>query len=363
MVSLYVFFTLLYSIFSSGTTSPVGLMLWGTLLSVLIVSLPQFNFKGYGIFLSAVFIYGIVHIAVADTSPLTMGLVFANILLYICLIQIQIQYIYIVRLLIAFFIINLLFNLGQLYDSISATRVNDYFYGFLHNANTNGLYAAEVLAATLLFVKNKKIRYFVIILFFIYLIGCHSRNLLLFCLISYAFYRMQISRFSKWSIPLFLIFILGSLYYLIAIEPSMAVSGFEIFGKKASSAGRSSQIIGIISHFDLTLFGVGFDLPNNYSIRNSHYAVHNMYVNSLYSMGIVYFILYIYFIYSKLYKKLQSPLAKAFLLSFSIYFMFEPGTFFYVGMFSIPIIILLLKLNQEQNENRTLYLCLQHRRC
>ena len=57
---------------------------------------------------------------------------------------------------------------------------------------------------------------------------------------------------------------------------------------------------------------------------------------------------YIYFV-CNLFNRLRSDVAKSFLLSFNLYFFFEPGLCYYISFTNIfPIIIALLKYNEER---------------
>ncbi len=300
-------------------------------------------------------IYLIFHLTIAESSIMTVILIMAIVLFYIYLKYTDISVSHVAYLLIFLFILNTVLTFDKLLHSIFSPSYLDWYKGLFLNPNTNGIFAANVLAATFLFIKNKKTRYIVSILFILYLLGCKSRNMLLFILSTFAFYQLYKTRFSRYAFLFFSLFICIILFYLIKIEPQMTAE-IELFGKSGGSAGRSSQIIYIIKEFPLTLFGLGKDIPNNYSLATNGYAVHNFYINTIYGMGIIFLIIYFAFI-KDIYNNLSSNIAKSFLLSFHIYFMFEPGMPFYALMQNgLPIILILLKYKQEKNEYYTLHL-------
>ena len=97
----------------------------------------------------------------------------------------------------------------------------------------------------------------------------------------------------------------------------MRLSG--ILGKGGDSAGRSQQVIYIINHYSVNLFGYGKNIINMATVKLQGYAVHNLWVSSLYSSGLLIMGGYIYFI-CNLFNRLKSDVAKSFLLSFNLHF-------------------------------------------
>ena len=357
LLGIYFLLTILYAALRADTTSFLGISLWGTMIFIVAISFQKINLHQYTTFLCILCIYFAFHLFIAQSSPISIGLILANILLYICITQIKLSHKSITKILICIFILNIIIGYNEIITSFISPKYGDTFSGIFQNSNTNGLFASCVLVLTLLFVDSPKKRYCIIGLFLIYLFTCKSRNVLLFCITSFGFYQVLKSKYSKYTIPLFLLFVFFSMYYLMVIELREYSANIELFGKKAESAGRSVQILITTKHFDLSLFGEGVEIPNKYSIAKTNYAIHNLYINSIYSMGIIYMILYIFFIYRYIYSKLKSNIAKSFLLSFHIYYMFEPGTAFSTGMGSLALLTIILKINQEQtNEDSTLYL-------
>lgn len=119
-------------------------------------------------------------------------------------------------------------------------------------------------------------------------------------------------------------------------------------GKGGDSAGRSQQVVHIINNYSINLFGYGKNVINMATVKLQGYAVHNFWVSSLYSSGLLIMGGYIYFI-CNLFNRLKSDVAKSFLLSFNLYFFFEPGLCYYISFSNIfPIIVVLLQDNQER---------------
>ena len=137
--------------------------------------------------------------------------------------------------------------------------------------------------------------------------------------------------------------------YLFFVEIYSSVD-FTVMGKEANSAGRSEQITLVMLRYPLTLFGVGKDAIDAFSFATTGYAVHNAFINSLYSMGVVIMLCYMLFIY-RIYQQLDSIVAKSALLASNVYFFFDPGVMFYLLLINVyPIMIVLLKMNEERKE-------------
>lgn len=363
LLCIYILLVVAYAAFDFSVTSFVGLMEWSVMILFVSVLLFRKNYVRSVIgYMIAVVIFFLFHIMKADTSLLTAGLFLVNMLLFLFLPDLHVNVRVVAYLLFGLFAANLVIGFEEVLYSPFAGGVSEYFSGIFRNSNTNGNFACCVLAAILLFLDNKKMRMCTVLLFLVYLYACKSRNALLFVVLVVYFYNLLSSkRFAKFALPSFIVIWVGSLFYLTIIEPAIDAD-FEVFGKSGNSAGRSVQILLTMSRFPITFLGVGATVPNDYVIASTEYSIHNMYVNTFYAMGWGYIVLYFIFVF-KLYYALHSNLAKAFLMGFLMYFMFEPGTAFGVQLIvSLPFIILLIKLGQEKYEDRTLYLELQHRR-
>ncbi len=286
-----------------------------------------------------------------DARVENIALYLSSIVFFMTLKHVRVDGYKIAVALIISWLLSIVLHPIELIDSFGATRVVDYFSGFFENSNTFAAFSTVVLSATFLFVKNQLIRRLVLGVFLVMLFAHHSRNTLLFILVFLVFHFLFLrgkGRLVPW---LFLLIVGGALLYLIVIEPNIATSGFTLFGKKADTAGRSAQVLSVVNHFDIRWFGNGLDTIGKYAYRVNHYALHNAWINTLYSMGLVYSILYGFFV-KKIYQSIPND-SKAFFLSSHIYFFFEPGLFFSILMVSsFPIIIAII--SQRKYENSTL---------
>ncbi|MCS2894132.1 hypothetical protein NXY11_03285 [Parabacteroides faecis] len=140
---------------------------------------------------------------------------------------------------------------------------------------------------------------------------------------------------------LILLFLSSSLYYMIVIEPYLVnLYLFNLFGKTEGSTGRALQILFVIQNFDINLWGYGRSLINDAVTDELSYVIHNLYINTLYAMGLLYFLFYLYFI-SRFYIYLKNYESRVFLLSFHVYFFFETGVAFGFALnYFLPMIII-----------------------
>lgn len=356
IVLLYIVTLIVYAILRAETTSLIGLINWALMLLLIYLSLNRTKSKYIIVTIFSILLYFIIHkLFGGQTELLTSGMYIANVCLFVSLPNLNFNVKPIAYCLLGLMILNVFVGLNEIINSPYAVRVDDYFSGLFNNSNTNGNFACCAFAAVFLFIKRKNIRYLTLFMFVIYLVACKSRNALLFAIIAWGMHYLLSSKWKNKAIYLYSAFFIFCFVYLILIEPMVSGNGPEIFGKKASSAGRSIQILMTIKNFPLTFWGLGDTVPGNYIIHKTSYAIHNMYVNTIYAMGVVYIVIYARFI-SSTYKRLKSTLAKSFLLAFLVYFMFEPGMAFSPLMInSLPLLIILFKLCEERYENNTLY--------
>lgn len=356
IILLYIITLIIYAILRAETTSLVGLINWALLLSLVFLSLNQTKSKYIIVTIFSTISYFILHkLFGGQTELLTSGMYIANISLFVSLPNLNFNVKPIAYFLLGLMVLNIFVGFNEVIQSPHAVRVDDYFSGLFNNSNTNGNFACCALAAVFLFIKKKKIRRFTLFIFIIYLLACKSRNALLFSIIACGMNYLLLSKWKNKAIYLYSAFFIFCFVYLILIEPLLAGNGPEIFGKEASSAGRSLQILITIKNFPLTFWGLGDTVPGDYVISETGYAIHNMYVNTIYAMGIMYVAIYVRFIFDT-YKRLKSILAKSFLLAFLVYFLFEPGMAFSPLMInSLPLLIILFKLSEEKHENNTLH--------
>ncbi|MEG1861815.1 MAG: hypothetical protein RR206_09030 [Bacteroidaceae bacterium] len=122
---------------------------------------------------------------------------------------------------------------------------------------------------------------------------------------------------------------------------SSTESYIELFGKGATSSSRSDQIKYAISNYDITLFGYGRDLITHSTRDFFGAALHNTYLNTLYSFGVVYVTIYIFY-FITFYKKLKLIETRSAILAVHVYYFFEPAIFFELGITSLLMYIVIL---------------------
>ena len=354
---IFLILNIAYSTVDSSPTSPLGICMFGTMFIIIILSFFSTKQKvktiDYIIFFSASVCLAF-HFLNTTTSIASIGLILTTLLFYIRLKYMSINA-NATKVIIIIFLITIFLTFPKLIQNLFTLASESFYEGIFKNPNFMGAFTTMTITTTFLFVKNKKLKVILTILFVLALMASKSRNCILFVISAFGFYSLLKSRFSKYTPIIFFTAIALALYYLIVIEPQTMTAQVQMFGKESGSAGRSGQILLTIARFPLTLFGVGYDLPNNYSFVMTGYPIHNFYINSIYALGVVFMCIYTLFI-STLYRNLRNPVAKSFLLSSHIYFLFEPGiTFSIVALNNIPIILSIVSLNQEQNEHRTLY--------
>ena len=204
--------------------------------------------------------------------------------------------------------------------------------GMFQNPNTNSIFLLSVLISTFFGCKDKKLRIMVATIILLGIIATRSRNAALSYMIFIGgiLFQYKLEKFQMW-FPFILVGILiFAGYYMAVIEMTSDQSAVELFGKSKGSAGRSLQIVYIISNYKLSLFGYG-RIVNSLVEDNTGYPVHNMYIASIYVLGIVISIAYLWFVYW-LFRSSYSYKFKIGLIAVHFYYFFEPGYFFCVQM-------------------------------
>lgn len=333
-----------------STTDPLSMILWATMLFSIFYFSTQIRLKKISLGILASVFYFSFHSILADTSILLIGLFLVVIVFYLELSYVKINTKTIGYFFFLLMIIDLIVGIPQILQ-VRFGNINSAFAGFFQNGNTNGNFGCCCFCACFLFLKNKKLKKIVFLVSIIYIVGSLSRNTLLFFIVSLTLkYLLDSQKFKKFVVPGFVLLACFCMFYLIVLEPTMQATDIEVLGKKSTSAGRSQQILMTINQFPITFFGVGSDIPSNFAISRAKYAIHNMYVDSFYGMGILYMIGYLFFI-GWLYRNLKSNMAKSCLLAFSLYFMFEPGKAFSSSLINfLPILIILLQLSHEREQ-------------
>ena len=217
----------------------------------------------------------------------------------------------------------------------------DGWKGFFQNPNTNSIFICSTVIASILGCHNRKIRITVFILAFVAILASRSRNaLLVYLMITIGrLFEYKLIKFQKYFPLLIIILLVFASYYMLVIEPTATSTDLEMMGKNQGSAGRSLQLLYLVSNFDLTLWGHG-RYVNSLIEDYTGYPVHNVFAASFYVLGLFISTAYILFI-GWLYCKSLSYKFKICLLAVQFYLFFEPGVFFSVQLFCyLPMFVL-----------------------
>lgn len=241
-----------------------------------------------------------------------------------------------------FYIVFIVLDYHNLLKCIFSLNYDDGWESVFYNSNLASIFICSVFCSTYLFVKNKLLNRISFFLVIIGLLACKSRNAFLFFIIVnlFLYFKPWLFKRQKYLPLLILLFLLGSLYYMIIIEPYLVnLSLFNLFGKTEGSTGRALQIMFVIQNFDINLWGYGRSLINDAVTEELSYVIHNLYINTLYAMGLLYLFFYLYFV-SRFYIYLKNYESRVFLLSFHVYFFFETGVAFGFALnYFLPMII------------------------
>jgi len=251
-----------------------------------------------------------------------------------------------------FYVLLILFDYKEMLRCIFSSDYEDGWEIIFYNSNVASIFICSVFCATYLFMQNKLLTKISFILIVVGLLACKSRNALLFFVIvnSFLFFKPWLINKQKYLPLLIMLFLLCALYYMIIVEPYLVnLSSVSLFGKSEGSTGRALQILFVIQNFDISLWGSGRSLINEAVTDEVSYVIHNLYINTLYAMGLLYFLFYLYFI-SKFYIYLKNYESRVFLLSFHVYFFFETGVAlgFALNYFLPMMIVAYSALNQVE---------------
>ena len=321
---------------------------WVTYISVisaiiLIIKLiiaKRFIVTRYAILMSIILI---IHWLISTDKFSTLLLMVTTLYLYEGINSKQFNYKIIIYPFIALFLFSFIITFPELLKSIKIAHSDrsNLYKGIFLNSNSYAAFCLMVLMSLILFFRTTKKRNILIFMVLISIYSTGSRNAMLFVIISILFYLNHKTKCAKFTFLYFILFLVISSIYLIYFELNSGFD-FDIMGKAANSAGRSEQIIYVINNFSVRIFGCGKDVIDNHLSLYGDYSIHNFYVNSLYALGILPLFGYFYYIYT-LWKSNLSIIAKSFILSFNVYFFFEPGTCYYWAFINVmPIIILQL---------------------
>lgn len=343
---------LIVTIFKLEINWVMFLSLIASLLLIIKSILSNCNlFSRYTLLMSVIFI---LHYMLTLEKFSTFGLMMMTLYLYEAVKHNQFNYKMIIYPVVFVFLIGLFITFPEMLQSLQMQHINrgGLYAGIFQNSNTNAAFCLVVFTSVVLFFRNTKKKKILIGLIIFCVISTGSRNAILFLILLIGFYYLHKTKFAKYSYIFFLLFLIVSFSYMFLFELNHVVD-FNFMGKEANSAGRSEQIIFVINSFPLRLFGNGKDVIDNTLSHWTDFSIHNFYINSLYSFGVIPLLGYFYFIYV-LWNKQVSILGKSFLLVFNIYFFFEPGTCFYLIFMNVAPILILQLYNKECLKNTSI---------
>jgi len=304
--------------------------------------------------LSAVFI-GIIALHIffsKEESIPTMLITIALFFLYLRLPYVRVNYNIFWISLFGFLLIQIIFFFPDFLVALSHPTRDTAFNGFFASAN-GPAFLALCCIPVYFKIKKKTIKYFIAIIILLYVYACNSRGVML-SLIAFLINCYILKKGCKWYWPFIIIsmVMIVSMVYMLVIEPTLVYSDGTLMGKTRDSAGRSDQILLVTEQFSVTWFGLGSDVVNNFVMAETTYGIHNMWLNTLYSMGVIYTLFYIVYI-KYIYNKINSLPMKSLFLAYQLCFFFEPGRAFellyshFIAMSSI-----LLFLSEELSKDR-----------
>lgn len=352
LFTLYVVFLVLYGAAEEiNVLGWQGICLWTTMLLILVSA-----FKKNGKELSKAVLYFVAYILcfliitiTTSGSLMTMFLFVASVLLMYLTPYMEIDTRKLTRILYVFFLILTIIALPDLVISLTAMAERELPAGIFLSSNNYGFFTAVVLSCTLLFEKNNKIKILFSIICAIIILACKSRGV--FACMAAVLLLYFIPWKKKW-VPIIVtmgIFVFYMVFLLI-IEPGRGASdAIDVFGKGASSSGRDLQIYYTVAKFPILAFGNGYHAVDEYIAGIMGLVLHNTWVNTLYAFGYVYVILFCFFIYKYIIKKLQSKLAISFLMGFQIFSLFEPGVLFFPAQVpTLALVLVSMKIIEER---------------
>lgn len=306
----------------------------------------SFRLNKYSVFMIVAFL---LHLFFTPDKFTTVLFMVTNLFLFEVLKQYDFSYKYVIYPFLAFTFVSFIVTIPQFFNVLHVGQLNRslLYEGLTTNANSNSTLYLLTIMSSLLFIRTPYLRKILIGISLLCIIASGSRNGILSLFTAIWFYYVLNSKFRKWTLCSFFVLLFMFTVYLVFIEATKTVD-FAYMGKGGDSAGRSQQVIYIINHYSVNLFGYGKNIINMATVKLQGYAVHNFWVSSLYSSGLLIMGGYIYFI-CNLFNRLKSDVAKSFLLSFNLHFFFEPGLCYYISFSNIfPIIVVLLKYNEEK---------------
>ena len=300
----------------------------------------QFHLTYFDLFMVAAFV---LHWLLSPDKLTSLILMTATLLLYQSVLALRFSYRYIVYPILVIFFMSVVLTLPAMVHSFTATHSSraGLYEGFFQNPNTNAAFMLSVIFIAYVFLRQRRLRWTVYVVAFVAILATGSRNALLCIILACFFSFVGRTRFRRLAFPMFMGILAMALAYLFFFEMNSNMS-LSFMGKEANSAGRAEQIASVVLEYPLNLFGNGREVIDLFSKDENGYAVHNFYISSLYSYGIVILLGYMWFVF-KIHRHLRSHKTKAVWLVFQFYFFFEPGVCFYFKFLNVfPLLLVLI---------------------
>lgn len=275
------------------------------------------------------------HTYYSETTTLQALNILAVFYLYMLFPKVAINSKWVYRGIFGGFIVMALLYLPSVWDSVE-NRVDEYsgFLGIFDSSNNIGTLGTIALLCYYLYQEKQEGRLMkkLVTVFFILVVvfSSHQRAALLMLLVWFlVYYLMKVGMSRPLIFTIFLMSLILVGTYIVQIEllgTQELFGGYEMFGKEASTRGRSEQINAALSTFDITAWGEGRGIVNSSVIEDTRYAVHNAFVVSLLEYGYLFFLLYIAFWFWVF--RRGNITAASFILAYHVILFVEPENFF-----------------------------------
>ena len=254
----------------------------------------------------------------------------------------------------SFIIMTILFLPSVIWGLTNTSSDRASFSGFFNSSNSMGDLGLSALLCFFLLReseirKSKKKLYVFMSFVLLVIISSHQRSAIVMLIAWFiAFFVLKRGWDKKIVFIGFVVALALVGYYMLKSElftPYNTMEEYELFGKEATSRGRSEQIFLALSYFDITPLGEGRGIVNAFVKEDLSYTVHNTFVVSLLEYGYLIFAFYFIF-WFWIYRK-GNNLAASFILAYHVILFFEPENFFSNQL--LPFIAFSIVLISEGN--------------
>ena len=324
-------------------THPLMIINWG--MMVLVGSLSYIGKPSYfkTIFLLLFGGYFVLHNSFTDDTVISSLMYFTGAFLMINLDNDKFITSRVFFAIVIYALINLIWNFEELVMAIRSMNIEKGFLGFTQNTNTNSTIGILFFISSWYLIRLSKNKIYLILLFFsiFYVLACFSRNSILYVLIVVSLiFLWQIVRknYDLYAVAFTLLILVACSVYMTI---GFINSDMDLFGKGASSSSRTFMILYAVENFDITYWGSGRSFVGSIISDEFEVGLHNGYLNTLYSYGMMYLLFYCTFLIF-FYRNLNYAQSKAFLLGVHVYYFYEPTIFFESGLTSLVLLMTIM---------------------